>query len=72
VELALAEKFNGAPLDIIPIRIEKPVSIAGALYVTPQRTPGFAGEPVVTTTIKRMVISRDTQGLLPSWEACWN
>ena len=44
VELALAEKFNEAPLDIIPIRIEKPVSIAGALYVTPQRTPGFAGE----------------------------
>lgn len=67
VELALEEKFNEAPLDIIPIRVEKPVSIAGALYVTPQRTPGFAGEPVVTTTIKRMVISRDTQGLLPHW-----
>ncbi|MBS0206504.1 MAG: ATP-binding protein [Planctomycetes bacterium] len=67
VELALHEKFNESPLDIIPIRIEKPVSIAGALYVTPQRTPGFAGEPVVTTTIKRMVISRDTQGLLPQW-----
>ncbi|HEY4259036.1 MAG TPA: hypothetical protein VGM98_02700 [Schlesneria sp.] len=67
VELALEEKFNEAPLDIIPIRVEKPVSIAGALYVTPQRTPGFAGEPVVTTTIKRMVISRDTQGLLPQW-----
>lgn len=67
VELALQEKFNESPLDIIPIRIEKPVSIAGALYVTPQRTPGFAGEPVVTTTIKRMVISRDTQGLLPQW-----
>ena len=67
VELALEEKFNESPLDIIPIRVEKPVSIAGALYVTPQRTPGFAGEPVVTTTIKRMVISRDTQGLLPHW-----
>lgn len=67
VELALEEKFNEAPLDIIPIRMERPVSIAGALYVTPQRTPGFAGEPVVTTTIKRMVIARDTQGLLPPW-----
>ena len=67
VELALEEKFNEAPLDIIPIRVERPVSIAGALYVTPQRTPGFAGEPVVTTTIKRMVIARDTQGLLPPW-----
>lgn len=67
VELALEEKFNESPLDIIPIRVERPVSIAGALYVTPQRTPGFAGEPVVTTTIRRMVISRDTQGLLPHW-----
>jgi len=67
VELALEEKFSEAPLDIIPLRVEKPVSIAGALYVTPQRTPGFAGEPVVTTTIKRMVISRDTKGLLPPW-----
>ena len=67
VELALEEKFNEAPLDVIPIRVEKPVSIAGALYVTPQRTPGFAGEPVVTTTIRRMVIARDTQGLLPQW-----
>jgi len=67
VELALEEKFNEAPLDIIPIRVERPVSIAGALYVTPQRTPGFAGEPVLTTTIKRMVIARDTQGLLPPW-----
>jgi HSP90 family molecular chaperone len=67
VELALEEKFSEAPLDIIPIRVESPVSIAGALYVTPQRTPGFAGEPVLTTTIRRMVISRDTQGLLPQW-----
>jgi len=67
VELALEEKFNEAPLEIIPIRTERPVSIAGALYVTPRRVPGFAGEPVVTTTIRRMVISRDTKGLLPSW-----
>lgn len=67
IELALNEQFNEAPLDIIPIRVESPVSIAGALYVTPQRTPGFAGEPVITTTIRRMVISRDTQGLLPRW-----
>lgn len=67
VELALEEKFHEAPLEIIPIRIERPVSIAGALYVTPRRTPGFAGEPVVTTTVRRMVIARDTKGLLPAW-----
>jgi hypothetical protein len=47
--------------------METPVSIAGALYVTPRRTPGFAGEPVLTTTIRRMVISRRTAGLLPEW-----
>jgi HSP90 family molecular chaperone len=67
IEMALLERFDETPLDIIPIRIEKPISIAGAMYVTPMRTPGFSGEPVVTTTIKRMVISKDTYGLLPPW-----
>ncbi|MFO1064279.1 MAG: ATP-binding protein [Pirellulales bacterium] len=67
VELALQEKFSETPLDVIPIRKESPISIAGALYVTPQRTPGFAGDPVLMTTIKRMVISRSTLGLLPQW-----
>jgi molecular chaperone HtpG len=67
VALALQEKFNESPLDVIPIRIETPISIAGALYVTPRRTPGFAGDPNVMTTIKRMVISRDIVGLIPEW-----
>ncbi len=67
IELALAEKFDETPLDIIPIRVEQPVSIAGALYVTPQRTPGFAGESVVTVTVRRMVISQNIDGLLPKW-----
>ncbi|HYT91757.1 MAG TPA: hypothetical protein VEL76_23790, partial [Gemmataceae bacterium] len=59
--------FGETPLDVIPLRLEKPVAIAGALYVTPQRTPGFTGEPVVTVTVRRMVISRRIQGLLPQW-----
>lgn len=67
IEMALLERFDETPLDVIPIRVEKPVSIAGAMYVTPMRTPGFSGDPVVTTTIKRMVISKDTYGLLPPW-----
>ncbi|MCI0464337.1 MAG: ATP-binding protein [Gemmataceae bacterium] len=67
VELELEGYFNETPLDVIPLRLEKPVSIAGALYVTPQRTPGFTGEPVVTVTVRRMVISRRIQGLLPQW-----
>lgn len=67
IEMALLERFNETPLDVIPIRVEKPISIAGAMYVTPVRTPGFSGDPVVTTTIKRMVISNETLGLLPPW-----
>ena len=66
-ELALESYFGETPLDVIPLRQEKPVSIAGALYFTPQRTPGFSGEPVVTVTLRRMVISRRIQGLLPGW-----
>jgi HSP90 family molecular chaperone len=67
VELELEGYFGETPLDVIPLRLEKPVPVAGALYVTPQRTPGFTGEPVVTVTVRRMVISRRIQGLLPRW-----
>ena len=56
IELELESQFGETPLDVIPIRRERPVSIAGALYITPQRVPGFAGEPVVAVTVRRMVI----------------
>jgi hypothetical protein len=67
VELELESYFTETPLDVIPLRLEKPVAISGALYITPQRTPGFSGETVVTVTLRRMVISRRIQGLIPSW-----
>jgi hypothetical protein len=67
LELELESYFGETPLDIIPLRFEKPVWIAGALYVTPQRVPGFNGDSVVTVTVRRMVISRRIQGLLPQW-----
>ncbi len=67
IELALDASFHETPLHVIPIRTERPASISGALYVTPQRMPGFAGEPVVTTLVRRMVINRNQQGLLPDW-----
>jgi HSP90 family molecular chaperone len=67
IELELESFFHETALEVIPVRSEKPAAIAGALYVTPQRTPGFSGEPVVTVTIRRMVISRRVQGLLPTW-----
>ncbi|WP_406693974.1 ATP-binding protein [Singulisphaera sp. Ch08] len=67
LELELETHFGETPLDVIPIRREQPTAVAGALYVTPQRTPGFAGESVVTATVRRMVISRKIQGLLPEW-----
>ncbi|QEH37818.1 Chaperone protein HtpG [Aquisphaera giovannonii] len=67
IEQEILTYFDESPLHVIPIRVETPTPIAGALYVTPRRTPGFAGEPVLTTTIRRMVISRRTAGLLPEW-----
>lgn len=67
IELALENYFGETPLEVIPFRLENPVSIAGALYFTPQRVPGFSGQPVVTATLRRMVISRTIQGLLPGW-----
>lgn len=67
IELELANYFNESPIDVIPIRIEKPVLIAGALYISPQRTPGFADEATVAVTVRRMVISRRVRDLLPPW-----
>ncbi len=66
-ELALQEYFDEVPIDVIPIRVEKPASIAGALYVTPQRVPGFTDQSTVMVTVRRMVISRKIQGLIPAW-----
>lgn len=66
-ELALQAYFDETPLDVIPLRIEEPVSIAGALYVSPQRIPGFSDIATVMVTVRRMVISRQIQGLLPPW-----
>ena len=67
IELELESYFGETPLDVIPVRREKSPAIAGALYITPRRTPGFAGESVVSATVRRMVISRKIQGLLPEW-----
>ncbi|MDB4671660.1 MAG: ATP-binding protein [Pirellulaceae bacterium] len=67
LEMELASYFEEQPLDVIPIRCEKPISIAGAIYVSPQRTPGFSDDAVVAVTIRRMVISRRIQDLLPAW-----
>ena len=67
IELELATYFNEHPLGVIPIRREKPISIAGAVYISPQRTPGFDDRPTVAVTVRRMVISRRVQDLLPPW-----
>lgn len=67
IELELAGYFNESPLDVIPIRLESPVSIAGALYVSPQRTPGLTDDATVAVTVRRMVISRHIRGLIPEW-----
>ena len=67
IELNLASYFDESPLDVIPVRIEKPIPIQGALYVSPQRTPGFSDDAVVAVTIRRMVISRRIADLIPPW-----
>lgn len=65
--LALESRFHETPLCVIPIRTEKPVAIQGALYVSPQRLPGFTDEAMVATTVRRMIISTRIQGLMPPW-----
>jgi HSP90 family molecular chaperone len=67
MEEELVSYFGETPLEILPLGIETPVTVRGVLYVTPQRTPGFADEATVAVSVRRMVISRHIRELLPSW-----
>lgn len=63
----LASYFGETPLETIPIILETPVAVRGALYVTPQRTPGFADEATIAVSVRRMIISRHIRELIPGW-----
>lgn len=67
LEQELAAYFDEAPLDVIPIHTSQPVTLSGALYVSPQRTPGFSGDSDVMVTVMRMVISQRIPDLIPAW-----
>lgn len=67
VEEQIASYFGETPLDVIPIAVEAPVTIKGALYVSPQRTPGFADDATIAVSVRRMVISRHIRELVPVW-----
>ncbi len=66
VELELEGYFHETPLDTIAIQSTSP-AMQGALYVSPQRTPGFADALTVAVTVRRMVISRHVYDLIPPW-----
>jgi molecular chaperone HtpG len=63
----LSSYFGETPLETIPIAIESPVAVRGAVYVTPQRTPGFADEATIAVSVRRMIISRHIRELIPGW-----
>ena len=67
VEEQIASYYGETPLDVIPIALEAPVAIKGALYVSPQRTPGFADDATIAVSVRRMVISRHIRELVPVW-----
>ena len=67
VEEQIASYFGETPLDVILIAVEAPVAIKGALYVSPQRTPGFADDATIAVSVRRMVISRHIRELVPIW-----
>ncbi|MCY2983882.1 MAG: ATP-binding protein [Planctomycetota bacterium] len=67
VEEQIASYFGETPLDVILIAVEAPVAIKGALYVSPQRTPGFADDATIAVSVRRMVISRHIREIVPVW-----
>jgi HSP90 family molecular chaperone len=67
VEEQIAAYFGETPLEVIPIALEDPIPIKGALYVSPQRTPGFADDAAIAVSVRRMIISRQIRELIPVW-----
>jgi molecular chaperone HtpG len=67
VRAELEQRFGETPLAVCSLRIEQPVRIQGALYVTAQRTPGFTSESTVHATLRRMLISTSVRDLVPRW-----
>lgn len=66
VSMELEQRFDDMPLDLLLINQETP-AIRGAVFITRERTPGFSGRPLVTATVRRMVISPRLDGLFPEW-----
>jgi molecular chaperone HtpG len=66
VSMELEQRFEDNPLDVMLLNKDQP-KIRGAIYITRQRTPGFSGRPLVTATVRRMVISARIDGLFPEW-----
>jgi hypothetical protein len=67
IQSELEQRFGETPLSVCTLRIEEPVRIQGALYVTAQRTPGFTSESTVHATLRRMLISTSVRDLVPRW-----
>lgn len=66
VSIELEQRFDDNPLDVLLVQSEVP-RVRGAIYITRQRTPGFSGRPLVTVTVRRMVLSTRLDGLFPNW-----
>ena len=66
LSMELEQRFDDAPLDVLHLRREDP-TVQGAVFITPNRTPGFSGRALVTATCRRMVISTRVDGLFPEW-----
>ena len=67
-ELALESYFGETATGCDPARSQRNrCRLRALLYFSPQLFPCFSGEAVVTATLRRMVISRRIQGLLPGW-----
>ncbi|QDU84162.1 Chaperone protein HtpG [Planctomycetes bacterium Pla163] len=67
IQTDLAERFSEEPLAVLTVQDRGPTQLRGAVYVSPERTPGFTSEATVHATLKRMLISTSVRGLVPSW-----
>ncbi|MCU0285819.1 MAG: ATP-binding protein [Acidobacteria bacterium] len=61
------QRYPDTPLDVIPVDIETPYRIKGALYITDQRVPDVSGGGVIDIYVRRMFIRDKDNNVLPQW-----
>ena len=63
----LNRRYPDTPLDVIPIELDEPYRVRGALYISDQRRSDIWSTGVVDIFVRRMFIRANDDSFLPRW-----